>query len=304
MNKIIKFFNGYTESLGVSAITQKNTLKIIRALHRYDPWNKTKFEVSFKVRNHTIAEIARFLSMDVGVYSCRSQLSFLARLEIYRNIIEGKLVNPRLPCLIQALAETSKTPMDLYFGADIENNRFLFAFWLIYGGIKRSGKVSFCPFNFNEIIEKVLGKIEFEPPLKSLKNTVINLGFDIDNKDIFYKFYYLLRKDSEYPASFDGLIKRIDKTFVGFSYFSFFSQMYNDKGRCCREKLFIEFLEDISPDSTKNIGLLAKACEMNNNYFELERLERVVKLINGRISLISFEDGGELTFYIRADKHG
>jgi len=303
MKEVIKFFKGYSKSLDVSEITQKNTLRVIRKLLRYDPWNKTRFEVSFKIKKDKIPRLERFLTMDIGIHSSRSPISFLGRLEIYKSIMKGKINNPLLPNVIRALAGVSRTPMDLYFGADIENNNFLFAFWLIFGGVKRTGEISFCPYDFDEIVKEVLEKIKFEPP-KLLRKDILNLGLDIDNKNVFYKLYYLLRKNAEYPASFDALIKRIDKTFVNFKYFYFFSQMHDAKGRCCKEKLFVEFLEDLYPASPKNTELLARVCEMNNNYFELERLEKVIRTIDGRISLLSFENDGQVTFYVRACKYG
>ena len=134
---------------------------------------------------------------------------------------------------------------------------------------------------------------------KNLRKDILNLGFDVDNKNLFYKLYYLLRDKKEYLSPFANLMKRINRKLLDFKYFYFFSKMYDRRGYCCKDKLFIEFLEDIYSNSKKIDGLLTKVLAVNNNHFELQRLLKIIRLMDGRISLISFEPGGFLTFYIR-----
>lgn len=300
MDRILHFFENYTDAIGASKVTQRNTLAIIKNLVRGDPFEKTKFELSFKLKNDTISNRVRFLNIDGGIYSCKSQQFFLARLEIYKEIMKNKIDNSLLPDVIQALTSISKTPMDLYFGADIKDDVFLFAFWLIFGGVKRTGEVNFWPYNFNEIVNNALTKIKFKKSM-FLINDILNFGLDIDNKDVFYKLYYLLRDKESSPASFGNLIKRINRILSDFRFFYFFSRMYNKEGKCIKKKLFIEFLEDIYPNSRKINELLGKVLEINHSRFELPKLFRIIKSINGRLSLISFEPYRVLTFYIRPD---
>jgi len=298
MNEILNFFERYTESIGVSNTTKKNTLMIVRNLLRYDPFRKTKFEVSFKLNNSVISNRVRFLNMDGNAYSCKNQLFFIGRLEIYKRIMKGKINNSLLPNVIQALTEISKTPMDLYFGADIEDNNYLFAFWLIFGGVKKTGEVTFWHYDFDEIVKNALEIIKFKPP-KFLRKNILNLGFDIDSKNVFYKLYYLLRDKTEYLSPFTNLMKKINRNLSDFKFFYFFSQMYDKEGVCIKNKLFIEFLEDIYPNSQKINELLRKVLEINHSRFESLKLFRIIKSINGRLSLISFEIDGTITFYIR-----
>jgi hypothetical protein len=298
MNEILNFFKRYTKSIGASNTTKKNSLMIAGALLRHDPFGKTKFEVSFKIKKHILPRRIRFLNMDGNAYSSKNKLFFLERLEIYKRIMNGKINNSLLPRVIQALTEISKTPMDLYFGADIENNNYLFAFWLIFGGVKKTGEVSFWNYDFDGIVKNALEKMRFKPP-RFLRKDILNLGFDIDNNNVFYKLYYLLRDKTEYLSPFTNLMKKINRTLPDFKYFYFFSRMYDEQGRCCKQKLFTEFLEDIYPDTEKTNELLAKVLTLNNNHIELQRLLKIIKLIDGRISLMSFEADGTITFYIR-----
>lgn len=284
----------------ISESVKGNAISLFDMLRRYDPLNKTKFEVSFKLINNTVPSQIRFLNMDGNVYSCKSRELFLLRLALYRKIIKNKINNPMMENIFKALENVSKTPMDLYFGVDIKDGYYLFSFWLIFGGVKRTGEVSFWPYKFDEIIDKVLFQIKFKKP-RFLRKDILNLGFDVDSKNIFYKLYYLLKDKEENLFPFTNLMKRINRRLSDFKYFYFFSQMYDQKAECIKRKLFLEFLEDIYSDSKRTEEVLKKILEVSNNYFDLRKLFKIIKLINGRISLISFEIDGTLTFYIRPD---
>ena len=223
---------------------------------------------------------------------------FLERLKLYQRLMAGKIHNPLLPDLMGALADISQTPMDLYFGADIDQWSFLFAFWLIFGGVKRSGEVSFWRYDFERIIKDTLGKIRFKGPGR-IRKDILNLGFDIDDKDIFYKIYFLCREKVLPKSNFTALMKRINRNLAGFKYFYFISQMYDKDGDCVKEKLFTEFLEDIYPGSERSEQLLARVIRISGSGPGPARLPKVIASIGGRISLISFENDATLTFYIR-----
>jgi len=300
MDKILHFFKKYSKAIDASEITQKNTLSIVKKLIRYDPLDITTFEISFKIKRDNLLNQIRFLNMDGDAYSCKNPLFFLSRLRIYKKIIEGKVNNPLLTDIFKALSWVARTPMDLYFGADIKKDNYLFSFWLIFGGVKRTGEVSFWPYDFNEIVENILKIIKFKPP-EFLKKEILNFGVDVDNKNLFYKLYYLIREKSNYAylVDFNKIIRKINRALSDFKYFYFFSQMYNKKGVCFKKKLFLEFLQDIHYESEKINELLTKILKINNSHFELKRLLKIIKLISGRVSLISFEIDGTITFYIR-----
>jgi len=54
MNKIIRFFTDYCKAVQVSKMTKGYTISLINKLLEYDPLEKIKFEVSFKVRDDMI----------------------------------------------------------------------------------------------------------------------------------------------------------------------------------------------------------------------------------------------------------
>lgn len=301
MNQLIGFVKRYNEAVGISKLTQKNMLSIIRELIRYDPFGKTRFEVSFKLQDRRIYHDARFLNMDGNAYSCKSQLYFLARLEIYKEIMR-KRKSPRslFDDIIKALEYISKRPMDLYFGADITDDNYLFAFWLIFGGVKRNGKVSFWPYDFEKTISRILTYIKCSPP-KIIKGDILNFGFDINNKNVFYKLYYLIKDKDSYFTPFANTMKKINKGLSGYKYFYFSSHMYNKEGKCVKDKIFIEFLEDLRGGNTHTDKVIEQILGINNSRIDSSKISRIIKFIDGRISLISFEVDGTVTFYIRPD---
>ncbi len=238
--------------------------------------------------------------MDADAYSCKNKFLFLKRLGLYTSLMNKKASNPFLPGLIDAFSEISDTPMDLYFGADIHNDSYIFAFWLIFGGVKRNGAASFWHYNFKGIVNKFLARVGLKKTTL-LKNNILNFGIDIDERQIFYKLYYLLTEKSNEIKSllFSRLIKDIDKKFSNFRYFYFFSQMFDKNAQCVKNKLFVEFLEDITLRSCKINELTSKAGEICGDRLDERVLSHTIKSIGGRVSLISFENNGSATFYIR-----
>lgn len=287
--------------MGVPARVRKAAISVADRLIKADPLGKTKFETSFKVSNNRIPPKIRFLNMDSNAYSCKSGALFLERLKLYRGLMAGKTRNPSLPDLMEALAAIFRTPMDLYFGADIDGRGFLFAFWLIFGGVKRDGSISFWRYDFEKIIRGALDRIGLKGPGR-IRKDILNLGFDISDKDIFYKIYFLCRERVLPRSNFTGLMRSINQRFSAFRSFYFISQMYDKNGECVKEKLFTEFLEDIRPGSRKMRELLGGALKISGSKMPAEALSEVIDSISGRVSLISFENDGTMTFYIRENR--
>lgn len=296
-NDLIDFFVRYLQAIAASKTTKRNTLLLLKRLIRYDPLDKTQFELSFKINKNSILRSARFLNIDANVYSCKSTLSYLARLRLFKEIMGEKVKRPLASKALKALEAAQNNPMDLYFGVDIDSNNYLFAFWLVFGGIKRSGTASFWNYDFSGIIDKLLFNLGFKKPT-SLRERILNFGIDISNK-LFYKLYFLLDNKNDYPANFQRIIKDIDTELCNFKYFYFYSQMYNKEGQCIKEKLFIEFLEDILPSTDKMNELLRKIIFLTDVNVRYEMLHEVINRIYGRISLISFEQSKVATFYLR-----
>ena len=114
LNKILK-------QIRATEKTKENSTELLHILEHFDPNNLTKYEFSFKAKGSRISPELRFLNMDADAYSCKNSKIFLKRLQIFEKILERKCKNKNAKKVIAALEEVSKTPMDLYFGADIED---------------------------------------------------------------------------------------------------------------------------------------------------------------------------------------
>jgi hypothetical protein len=191
--------------------------------------------------------------------------------------------------------------MDLYFGFDVHDNDILFAFWLIFGGVKRTGDVSFWPYNFNSILRNFFNTSKSKMP-NILNKEILNFGVDLGKSGLYYKFYYLCREKILTNHDFTELMKSINKSLKDFKYFYFFSEMYDEGGKLVKKKLFIEFLEDIMNDDKKMVNIIVRSLSrINNINFNHSQIKNVLHKCGGRISLISFQLDGTLTFYIRPD---
>ncbi|MCK4521735.1 MAG: radical SAM protein [Nanoarchaeota archaeon] len=295
-----QFFSKYLNAVPVSEKSHENAIELLNILTHFDPYNLTKFEFSFKVKDGEINKDVRFLNIDADAYSCRNSKFFLKRVQLFEKILERKCINKDFKKVVSALKRMSNTPMDLYFGADIQDESYLFGFWLIFGGVK-PGKISFWPYNFDRIIDSSLRAIGLKKH-KLLKKEILNLGFDIGKDSLRYKVYYLCREKVLQNHTFTGLMKEINENLDDFKYFYFFSEMYDEEGRLVKEKLFVEFLEDVKNDDEKAIKkILERLLKIKGLNFNLKELNSALFKCGGRISLISFEQDKTLTFYIRLD---
>ena len=298
--EITNFFKNYIKALNIPLKTAKNTITIVKALASEDEQQKTKWEVSLKLKKDKIIKTTRFLSMDGQAYSYKSEKLFLERLEIYNKIMDKKINKNFKDKIIACLLEFSKTPMDLYFGADIKNNAYLFSFWLIFGGVKSPTDISFWSYDFNKLIEKSLKTINFKKP-KKIRKDILNFGFDVNNKNIFYKIYYLSRKKIILNNVFTNLMSQINKNLINYNYFYFFSELYNKNGNCLKKKAFIEFFDKLYVDRQDFPEFLEKILKIVKSNYKLSKLTKIFQATGGRISLISFELDNTITFYVRPD---
>ena len=286
--------------MNCSEETKKNGLWLVETLLKNDPENLTKFEASFKIKNGKIPNELRFLNFDASAYSSSSTAGFLKRLNLFHQIMKEKIGETKAEKVFRALKEVAATPVDLYFGVDVKDENFLFAFWLIFGGVQKDGGIEFCPYDTNKIIKKILNKIGARLP--KLKSDILNFGLDINDKDLFFKIYWLhnFSKDGMLAdETFASKIKKIRNSFTDYRYFTFISEKYNLEGRCQYKKLFTEFLDPISAQHEKLEDFLKTILKLANSNFNSQKLLKIIKSINGRIALVSFEKDDTLTFYIR-----
>jgi len=308
MGNIQTFFSNFMNAVGCSKLTQENTLWVINNLIENDPKNLTKFEISFKIKNGKISKEFRFLNFDASAYSSFNTSGFLKRLKLFRQIMEGKTRNTQKEKVFKSLEEVSATPVDLYFGADIKDDKYLFAFWLIFGGVQKDGRVEFRPYNTDEIIRKILKKIGGRVPKLRIqqahhkRSDMLNFGFDLDKQNLFFKIYWLhnfSKNGMLADEAFSSKIKRIRKSLANWRYFTFISEKYNLEGRCQYKKLFTEFLDPINAQYENLEDFLKTILDLAGSEFDIGRLLEIIKSINGRIALVSFEVDDTLTFYMR-----
>lgn len=292
------FLRRYISTMSSSSIENKGSLAITDILLKYDPFDRMDFEVSFKIAKNTLLPGLRFLNIDANLYSCRSTDAFLLRTNLCRNIVANHLRSRNADKVFTALEKVSLTPMDLYFGFDMNNSDYVFAIWLIFGGVKRDGEVQFWPYDLERIARSFLKELGLRMH-RVLEKNLLNLGIDISGNKLFYKLYYLLRDKANSSNKFSILRRKIDACLSDFRYFYFYSNMYDKNGTEVKSKLFIEFLEDLPHTSARLPGALDAILDINNSDFKHKHLMEIIKKIGGKVSLVSFEPSDTVTLYIR-----
>lgn len=299
-NKTKNFLMDYADAIGLSRKTRLNFYALTESLLKNDILHKTKFETSFKFNNGRISRQARFLYMDANAYSCKSKELFLLKLLHYRKIISETKGFKTNKLLFKAFEEISTKPMDLYFGADIAEDDFVYAFWLIFGGVKKTGQVVLWPYNFRGIIKNFFRTLQLKNP-QILDEQILNLGVDIYKNKTFYKIYYLLRGVNESLMDFSKVIKKIDKEMSGLGYYYFYSHMFDHSLKCIKKKVYLEFTNhDLIFNSNKTKEVLKGILSSGGMYSHWRSLYDMLKPVRGRISILSIEPDMTITFYMRA----
>lgn len=293
----------FMECVGSSPDTIKNVMAFTDGLIKADERGLTKFELSFKIGDNTITEEIRLLNLDNEAYSYKNRLEYLKRLKKYFDIMKQNIINPSgTKDVVEFLRATSIVPMDMYFGSDIKDNSYAYAFWIILGGLLPDEKVNFVKFPgiVFDLFQRNIGHAPVD--ISSLKD-VINLGFDITDDGCFYKIYYLLDKEKKNKQNsiFFNKIKEIKNDLGSDLRYCFFASERNSmvNGESSRKKLYLEFLTKPNTSSTKTRELLKLILRWGNCRFDHQRISDIVKAIEGRLVIVAFEDGGTVTFYIR-----
>jgi len=291
-----KSLEHYLINLKCSKKTFNQSVALFNPLFQNDPFRVAEPELSICISNKKIHPVFRFLILDRTGYLSNSTKALLKRLIFYIDLIKTKIKNPKAIQVFRALHSITSTPMDIYFGADIENEKTVYGFWIILGGLSRYGQLFYNPKRDKAVINAMNSVLPFKIP--SYQRPVLNLGFDISDDTIFYKIYYLYnpKKDNNHEevlASLPLLEKLHD-----FNKWCFISEQFDEKNRFIKRKLFIEFLEPLLFNSQKTNTLLNIISEMYIDQ-NASDLKDVFKNVYGRLSIISVEKDNTIKIYFR-----
>lgn len=291
-----RFVKNYLNAIKASPKTTKTTLSLVDTLINNDPYRLTEFEVSFKIKGDKISDYARLLHFDYNLYSCVNSYLYLKRLGLFESIIKSKLQGKFIINAFDSLRLVAETPLDLYFGFDTKDNEYLFAFWLILGGMHRNGMLSINP-NSKKILTNVSKRLNIK--IKIPKQKILNIGLDLGSKGFFLKLYYLYDKYLLFDTKLLTLIRAAQKRLSPYKHFIFVSDKLNSKSQIIFKKVYFEFLEDISPKNRELSEILHSILKIGGSEFDEYRLFSIIKKINGRISMVAFGSDSSITFYIR-----
>ena len=309
MDKLLDFFKGYFKIIGASGLTRKRTLSLISLLRNCDPYHKTKFEASFKLSKSKACPCARITNLDVAGYARISNKLFALRLNIYKEIIKRFGPVRNIECIFTALAVFLDNPLDIYFGADIQDKLAIFNIWLKFGNMRKNGDIQIFT-DGHKIVKQLLKAIGFSmPPYMAnpkLRPPEIRggelffAGLDLENKGLLFKLYYIIKKKDIVSARFASIIKYLDSNLSQLRYKCAYVYTFNRRGDCVKEKLCLEFQESIyfRKENLKRIFPLFSAI-IDYKPESLMKLFETADMPDGvRLSIISFELDGTPTFYL------
>lgn len=304
-SKVGKNLRRFARKVGASEDTMRNLFWFYEQIVAGDILGKTEFELSFKVRDEFLHKgEMRLLNIDAEGYSYKDEVSFLKRLLFYKKIMWSRTLCEKKRQIFSALETVAKTPLDLYGGCDIFGNKFLFAFWLILGGVEQTGKISFIK-NADKVLKRLFDALEITPLYEVDAGDILNVGFDLEKKDAFYKIYYILNKKTERFINDreKGVTVKLGKLLGNsIKHWFFVSERYKI-GKASknpgRRKIYLEFLQPVFTAEDKTYELMAKIFDIVGCPFEISQLKKYMSILDARIVIIAFEEDGTVTFYIR-----
>lgn len=295
----------FAKQMGASASTKKNLQWFFENISSSDKLKKTEFELSFKVKDNILNKgEVRLLNIDAGVYSYNNSLSFLERLLFYKKLIWHKNECRRKKDVFKALELAAQTPVDLYGGADFFKEKISFAFWLILGGVEKSGKIKFIK-DSDVLMKNIFSALRIKPSFAVDPSDVLNIGFDLEERDSFYKIYYILNEKTEkfINKNEQDVVGQLTRFLDGKARHWFFvSERYKigdenvDPGR---KKIYLEFLDPIYTYKDESYVMLEEIFKIIGCPCNKSLLEKYLGSIEGKVIIIAFEDDGTVTFYVR-----
>ncbi len=314
MDKLYNLFKGYFKIIKASNLTRERTLSLVKLLCNYDPFHKTKFEVSFKLSKNKNYPCARFINLDVAGYARMSSELFVQRLDIYKEIIRRFAPLKTAEGIFKSLAMFSDIPLDIYFGADIQDKYILFNIWLRFGNMRKNGDIQIFADGYR-VAKQLLKSIGFSVPAyiinQKLQPSVIHegelffIGLDLEKNDLFFKLDYVIKHRERVSGRFASIIKYIDNNLDNLRYVFASVFTFDRRGRCIKEKLCLEFQDNIyiRRECLKKIAPLFPSL-IDYKPENLTKLFETANMPEGvRLSVISFELGGSTTFYLIQDEH-
>lgn len=296
MDKTRKLFEHYTKALMLSGTKRAKILALTRALAESDPQGLMKYELSFKLKGAKLLPAAGITSMDANAYSCKSSSLFLSRLDTYRRIIAENIQSAFLGKVIDALREVAKTPMDLYFGMDIENGESSFGFCLILGGAGKNGKVRYCPYDCNRIIRTLLRNLGCKAP-SPLRKNIFHMSIKIDKHGIYYELYYegvpLFRFFSEQKRD-------LRKRLCDYEHHFCSSESYRKGGSIIDRSIFVYVPYGPFTDGRSLGEFLGRLQGAKVRGPIFSQLTARLRLVPGQLTLARFDRSDILTLYLTA----
>jgi hypothetical protein len=295
----------FSDSIGVSKRTKRNLFRFFDEIAEDDRSGKTQFELSFKVRDDILRRgEVRLLNIDAESYSYRSEAEFLRRLLLYKRIMWNRTSCERKGAIFSALEAVAKTPLDLYGGADISGDDFLFAFWLIFGGVEKTGEIRFIR-NADAVLGNLFSALGVSPSFKVDPKDVLNVGFDLDDVFAYYKIYYILNEETKrfIDEREKEVVRRLSEELHGAQKHWFFvSERYIMDGKPHspgRRKLYLEFLEPVRTGDVATYALMGRIFRIVGCPYDPERLRQDMSVMDAKVTIVAFEDDGTVTFYVR-----
>ncbi|MDE2038604.1 MAG: hypothetical protein KGO96_03700 [Elusimicrobia bacterium] len=282
----------------VPSSAARRSLEVMGGVSQLDPLGLTRYEMSVKFKAGRALPTGRFLNMDADGYSCRDGSLFLERLKGCCGI--ARAYGADTEALRLAMGGLAETPVDLYFGSEIDARSSVFGFWLIWGGVDRKGRVRFCPHDYPAAAARCLAKLGCARPRRRPER-MLNLGFDLLGDRLVYKCYYLVDAGTRPGPALRRLRGAVERRFGGFEHFLFFSEMREPGGAILKEKLFIEFREDVLCGDEAALGRACAAiAAVLGREADASPMEGLLRSKRLRLSLVSFEPDGAVTAYLRA----
>lgn len=279
------------------AATREKTLSIIEALAESDPAGLTKYEVSFKVQGNGLLPTMGFTNIDANAYAAKSSSLFLSRLQVYERIVAAHIKSRLCRDLTAALEEIARTPMDLYFGAEIEKGGAAFVFWLIFGGAGSDGKVKYCPYDNPKIIRTLLKNMKCSVPV-ALKEKAFHMCLRVNKQGFSYEFFY----EGTAERSLSGKIRELNRRLADHERYFCFSEDYIKSGSCMGKSAFVYVPHGPFTQDRGLKGFLEQLNGLGAAGAGLSGLQARLKLTRGQLTLLRWDGSGALTLYLSALK--
>jgi len=290
--KLLKNFEYLMEKTDCQRKLRPEIKTVIKELIANDPYQKTRFEYSLRIRNGRLEKNFRFVNYD-NYYPAFKKDLYLARINSIKKMAQNHSdLKSFFNKFFISLEGLISNLLPLYFGIEAKDKEIFLKIYFNFFNLRDKNFASL-------FLQDFLRKLNLKVKLKKRKFLLFGLTLD-KNKILSHKVYYLYKKNFNLAktnfSSFERKIFDYLNTYNRENFFLITERYQQDKA--VSKKIEVKIREDINQKE-----FLKNLLAISQNSLLYSEIQKIIQKTNGLIEVVIVEKD-KLTIYVKLLNYG